>query len=247
MAAEASVDSICAADLEPLSMQASVFTPERDPDGWARFCQQTSRWAHLFDGEPAVLDEDTGVALVSLRSTSAVWRLDIARDRADLYWMRAQPTTPAIQPADFHAEAVPLLQAYVSSIKARVGRLAAVMNRFARRDAPAALLAGHFCRDRWNQDWLGDSTSFDLQVHKRIKLGRFDVNYRMRSRAGTAFGTGNPPLVNVEQDANTRGEVTAYARHDGDAIAEFFRLAAAEHDRVVLSLYRAGDRARDNS
>ena len=231
------MESIRAADLEPLSMQASVFTPERDPDGWARFVEQAPRWAHLFDAEPAALTGDDGVAMVSLRSGSGVWRLDVARDRTDLYWMRAEPTTPPIAAADFHAEAIPLLRAYVSSVEARVGRLAVVVNRFVRRAAPAGSLAAHFCRDRWN---LGDATSFDLQVHKRIKLGPFEVNYRVRSRAGTAFGTGDPPLLNVEQDANTRADTTPYARFDGDAIATFFRLAAAEHERVAASLYPDG-------
>lgn len=226
--------AIRAADLGPLSMQASVFTPERDPTGWARFLHEAPRWAHLFDAEPAALIGDDGVAMVSLRSGSGVWRLDVARERTDLYWMRAEPTTPPLEVADFHAEAIPLLQAYVSSVEARVGRLAAVVNRFVRRDAPAGALAAHFCRDRWHLD---DALSFDLQVHKRIKLGRFDVNYRVRSRAGTAFGTGDPPLLNVEQDANTRAELAPYTRFDGDAIAEFFRLAADEHDRALVTLY----------
>jgi hypothetical protein len=230
-------ETITAAELEPMSMQASVFTPEPPPNGWTALRDLGPRWAHVFDAEPVVLDGDRGVARVTLRSASGEWRLDVEAGRADVYWMRARPSTPPTPPAEFQERAVAVLDEYVALVGVRVGRLAAVINRFARKRSPAALLAGHFCRDRWNERWLGDSMSFELHAHKRMMLGRFEINYRVRSRAGTAFGTGTPPLLGVEQDANTPEDAAAGARFDADAIAEFFRLAAAEHDRVAALLY----------
>lgn len=225
---------------ELLSLQASVLTPGARPPLTRAMQELAPAWRRLFDAEPAVFPHAEGLPRLSLRSTSGLWRCDLEPGRVDVHWMRADVSAPAIEPAAFHAEAVAVLQRYAAFAGVRVGRLAAVVSWFAQPDAPAARLQAHLCRQTWQERWGDDAEGFELHVHRRRRLGRFEINYRIRNRAGAAFGTGSPPLLNVEQDANTLAEDAATQAFDAGAIAEFFGLAEAEHDATLRRLYPAG-------
>jgi len=200
------------------------------------------RWLERFDDEPTMLPSAEAlpreVPRIILNSRTSVWRCEIASARINLFWRRA-PGATAIGIEEFFREALPLLTAYRDFLDARVGRIAAVLNRFARHPAPGLFLARHFCRERWLTGPLNRPESFELHAHKRFELSRqLPVNSWVRAKTGRLGGGDGDatPIVLVEQDLNTVPEEAPTRAFTIDEIRHFFEATTEEFD-TILALY----------
>src|SRR5262245_23221512 len=138
-----------AADFQLASAQASLFTPGEDVSSSRLLRELLPRWAERFNGNPTILPSEglpPDVPKVFIQSTTSVWRCEIASGRINYYWYRPTNThaDPILSIPAFYEEAVKALGEYVAWLGARVGRVAAVVNRFASNEAPGLLLAKHF-------------------------------------------------------------------------------------------------------
>ena len=132
-----------------------------------------------------------------------------------------------------------LFEQYIDAFQVRVGRLAGILNRFAKNDSPGLYLARHFCKERWDTAPFNRPESFELHAHKRFALGnQIQVNSWVRSKSGKLASSEkqDQSIVLVEQDINTLAEEAPSRAFSLDEIRAFFRLAASEFD-AILTLY----------
>ncbi|HSP17642.1 MAG TPA: hypothetical protein VLV78_23055 [Thermoanaerobaculia bacterium] len=234
------------ADFRIASCQATLFTPDAEVSTSNFLSRLLPRWLNRFDGEPAILPIPEGlpkdVPRVILQSRSTNWRCEIASARVNIFWRAAAEGNERLEP--IFAELTPLLIEYFEFIDSRVGRLAAVINRYVRHPAPARFLASHFCKERWMAAPFNRPESFELHAHKVFPLaGRFQTNSWVRNKTATVtMGAEERPAVLVEQDLNTLVEETATRAFSPDEIAGFFQAVARGFDET-LTLYYPDDLA----
>ena len=235
-----------ARDFVVASCQATAFTPDAELST-ARFTSRLlPRWVARFDAEPTILPPlpdgmPKDIPRVILESRSLVWRCEVAPARINIFWRAVREN--AVNLREVYREITPILIEYSEFLGSRVGRLAAVVNRYVRHEAPARLLASHFCQDRWLVAPFNRPASFELHAHKVYMLaGRFQVNSWVRNRTGTlAAENGQVPIVLVEQDVNTLAEEAATRSITQDEIGGFFEVAGPGFDET-LSLYYPPER-----
>ena len=232
-----------AKDFSLASCQATVFTPEEEVSGAKLVRGLLPRWSKHFDADPMILPVPDGISRdvpkLVLESKHKQWRCEIASARVNLFWKKtkAEPQAPTLP--DFFAEASRLLGEYVQFQGARVGRLAAVLMRFAELPKPGAFLCKHFCRDRWVDELLNDLSGFEFHVHKRVSLSeRFSANLWTRNKTGTiTSGEKLRDIVFVEQDLNTLADEIDKADFSQKDIESFYSLAARELEAALESFY----------
>lgn len=235
---------LAAKDFALASCQATLFTPDEEVSPAKLMRNLLPRWIERFDSNPTILPFPAGmpvprdIARVILESASSEWRCEIASARINLFWRKNRKESQAPTPAEFYDVAAGLLNEYCNFLQARVGRLAAVMKRYAPQDSPGLLLAKHFCQERWLSVALSDVESFELHSHKRFSLReRFRVNLWIRSKSGTiSYENESFSIVLIEQDLNTLSEEEASHAFTTDDISAFFGAASPELDQL-LSLY----------
>lgn len=224
------------------SCQATLFTPDKELSTRRLLADLVPAWLDRFDAEPVVLPQAEvmpfEVPRLKLESQTKVWSCQISPIRIDIFWRWATPETPQISIESFFSEVRPLLIDYKRASGSRVGRLAAVINRYTEHSSPGIFLSRHFCQDRWIQLPLNRPEYFELHAHKRFLLGnRFMVNSWVRHRTGhvTPAGSEARPAILVEQDLNTLAEED----HDfiTDDTESFFSLAAGEFDEILRLYY----------
>lgn len=226
------------------SCQATLFTPDEEMSAAKLLGSLVPRWLARFDADPLLLPPAEGlpreVPRFILNSSSGSWRCEIAPARVNLFWRRTETVSPALTPAltqFFGDDATLLLNEYVDFLKARVGRLAAVLNRYASHASPGLFLARHFCQERWMKAPLNRPENFELHAHKRFRMGEFHVNSWVRSKTGRVSIEGaSEPIVLVEQDINTLQEETEIRSFNSDEVTRFFAAVSSEFD-VILPLY----------
>jgi hypothetical protein len=236
------VTSLRATDFELASCQASLFTPDEEISSSRLLKALLPVWGDVFDGEPTVLPAGAGfpkeVPRVLLVSKSGEWRCQVASSRLDMHWHRA-----AAGPAgEFFFRAAELLTVYVKLIGTRVGRVAAIVNRYAYHDQPASFLARHFCKPRWNVAPLNRPEQFELHAHKTYRMAAATtVNSWVRSKTGiVATDGGEQPAVIVQQDLNSLvGDAPNKSFAEGE-LRSFFEAVTMEFDQI-LELYYPGD------
>lgn len=230
-------------DFEIVSCQATIFTPDEEFSSAKIMRDFYPRWAELFDADPTVFPPFPGgvpgeVPRIILQSQGGMWRCEIASARVNLFWRRTTQETSPVALGAFFAQASAVLHSYQHCLGPRIGRLAAVLTRFAQHDSPALLLAHHFCRDRWREAPLNRPESFELHAHKRFLLGgTFQVNSWARSKTGhLMLGDKHVSVVVFEQDINTLAEEAPTKSFSVDEIGHFWRVVTSEFD-VILKLY----------
>lgn len=176
-------------DFRLASYQATLFTPDEEVSSVKLIKGLLPRWTERFDAEPTIVPAMEGipreVPRLILQSKSEDWRCEIASARINLFWRKPKADAPEPTLAQFFAEATRLLNEYREFLGARVGRIAAVLKRYAQHPSPGLFLAKHFCRESWLTRPLNRPEHFELHAHKRFSLaGRFDVNSWVRSKTG---------------------------------------------------------------
>lgn len=231
-------------DFGLVSCQASLFTPDEEVSGAKLGKGLLPSWTERFDAEPIILPSAQGlpraVPRLIVQSQSGQWRCEIASARINFFWRRAAPEVAEPTLPEFFTDAQRFLHEYVAYQGARVGRVAAVLNRYVRHDSPASFLTQHFCQERWVTS-LADVQSFELHIHRRFDLGTFSTNCWVRNKTGTISEQGEPkPIILVEQDINTLAEDIDDKEFSENEVKEFFSAVAGEFDEL-LRLYYPGE------
>jgi hypothetical protein len=224
------------------SCQATLFTPDEEISTTRLLDGLVHRWHDRFDADPVIIPANEDIPRedprMILGSTSGDWRCEIASTRINLSWRRTNTTTAEPALFGFYAEATRVLNEYAGFLNARVGRMGAVLNRFAEHATPGLFLARHFCQDRWSAAPLNRPENFELHAHKRYRLaGAFEVNSWVRNKTGTVPGEHPHPIVSVEQDLDTLAEDSDRRRFSAEEIARFFGECGYVFDSILWLYY----------
>ena len=217
--------------------QASIFTPDLIFSARKILTEFYPQVADLFDEEPFLLPTVEGVPIeiprITFQSQSKIWRCEIAASRVNFFWNKISEEIE-ISKEDFFNKAINLLGLYCKILNPHVGRIAAVLGRFARHPAPGPFLAQHFCKPEHIQGALNRTENFELHAHKRyIFKNKFNVNSWARNKTGSIK---SEPIILFEQDINTLQEEITTSLFNVDDIKEFFSSVVSEFD-VILKLY----------
>jgi hypothetical protein len=223
--------------------QATLFTPDEEVSSAKIISGLLPQWASRFDGEPVVLPFPGAVPRevprVILQDKTEMWRCEISSARMNIFWRRTSAEGQIPSSAEFFGEAGVRLTEYQNFQRARVGRVAAVVNRFVPQETPGVFLARHFCQDRWLTAPLNRPESFELHAHKKYDLAGFRLNSWVRNKSGELLQPdGRPPrpVLVVEQDLNTLPEDEPTRSFSGDEIRRFYEVVVPELDHI-LGLY----------
>lgn len=239
---------LSAVDFSLALCQASLFTPDEEFSTAKITKSLLPKWLERFDADPMLLPYEQGMPLelprIILKSKTDAWHCDMASVRINLVWRRPKSTavaTPALE--SFYGEAVTFLTDYVRLLECRVGRIAAVIHRYALHERPGQLLASHFCKDRWLIKPLNRPEQFELHAHKRFWLPgqQFEVNSWVRNKTGwLSQADQRSPIVLVEQDLNTLPEEADKRSYGEQDIQRFFAAAAPEFESILKIYYPEG-------
>jgi hypothetical protein len=236
-------DELSAKNFSLALCQASLFTPDEEISTAKITKSLLPKWLERFDADPMLLPYEHGMPRelprIILKSKTDAWRCDIASLRINLIWQQPRIAVPAPTLEGFYFEAVKFLTEYASLLECRVGRIAAIIHRYACHDNPGRLLASHFCRDRWLDKPLNRPENFELHSHKKFSLrGQFEVNSWIRNKTGSlSQREERSPIVLVEQDLNTLSEEADKRSFGEQEIRNFFAFAAAEFETILKIYY----------
>ncbi len=239
------MDTIRAPDFRLVSCQATLFTPEGAVSSVKLMQGLLPKWTELFDAEPTLGLVAEGlpreVPRLVLESTSQEWRCQIASARIDLFWQKPVTDLAEITLDAFFNEAIQRLNEYREFLDTRVGRLAAVLNRYAGHPTPGPFIARYFCQERLHAGPLAQLESCEVHTHQRLVLAeRFKVNLWVRSKTGTlSSGQESSPIVVVEQDLNTLLEDMETQAFTSEDIKKFFLATVTQFDESLQLYYPA--------
>jgi hypothetical protein len=233
---------LTAKDFDLAMCQAVLFTPDEEVSAPKLVKTLLPKWMERFDADPVILPHQEGmpreIPRLILRSRTDAWRCEIASARINIVWQRPKVdmATPSIN--SFYEAAVRLLSDYYRLLECRVGRLAAVLRRYAPNQFPGVYLAEHFCKEKWLDKPFNRPENFELHAHKRFLLGeKFEVNSWVRNKTGNLSSEKDKqPIVLVEQDLNTPSEPVQDTSFTEAEINEFFPSVVPEFD-AILRLY----------
>ena len=225
---------------QTVSRQAAIWTDEFDPGTREVMKLVTGPWSDLLDGEPVVLPSGPGlpegVPRVTVSSEDEQWRLQVAARRVDMFW---QLQGEEITDEHFTKAVTDTLRPYLElGDKVRVIRMAYVVRRLARSEAPARELARLFCRDALLSEHgpLNRPSAFEVHAHKRYNpKGLPEVNSWIRWTTAT-LAKDDSPVISVVQDLNTLAGQPPEEAYDIKQAQEFFTLTPAETEHI-LRLY----------
>jgi len=236
-------DRVTAKDFQLAGCQAALYTPDEEVSAPKLVKTLLPKWMERFDADPVILPHEEGmpreIPRLILRSRTNAWRCEIASARINLSWQRPKVdmATPTI--SSFYEGAVRLLSEYCHLLECRVGRLAAVLRRYAPSQFPGLYLASHFCKEPWLEKPFNRPENFELHAHKRFLLAeRFEVNSWVRNKTGTLSSEKEKRLiVLVEQDLNTLSEHAGERSFSEAEIDDFFSAAVPEFDIILRTYY----------
>lgn len=231
-----------AEEFSTVGVQATLFTPGASvvPNEVAKRLIGGA-WVDHFDGDPVMLPSDPGIPReipkVILRDKRGIWHAEIADARVSIKWRWGELSTA---PDDLEAvfrQSAARLEEYRSAFSPRVGRLAAVTQRFVLNDAPGLTLASHFCREEQREGPLNRPENFELHAHKVFTFADFTVNSWVRNKTARISSAGSKRHgILVEQDLNTLAEQATSRDFEVDEVTRFFSTVGQEL-RSILALY----------
>lgn len=246
---------LTADNFEIAQIQTSVFTPGLQIETAKVLAFLTTKWSSVFTGEPLILPPGPmtsvhGVTIdtprIVLNSEDSAFRLHASSTRCD--YIRARQTLQEeISLEDHLRRATAILVDYLEVTRGVAGRLACVVIRVARDDAPGLALARHFCRDRWLRGPLNRPSDFELHAHKSYTMRPgFTVNSWVRCKTGIVGEPGiestQQNAIVVEQDLNTLAEETQTREFSPSDLSLF--CSSVPHEMLqVLNLYFPKDDA----
>ena len=137
-------------DFEMSFCQASIFAPKLIFSVRKLLTDFYSRVAEDFDDEPYIIAPSLSgmpneIPIMAFRNSSRTWRFEIAPARVSLIWEKTAPEI-YISKEDFFTWAVELFEIFRNLFSPKIGRVAAIVHRFAKHPDPGLFLARHFCK-----------------------------------------------------------------------------------------------------
>lgn len=237
------MDTLSANSFRLSSCQATLFTPDEEVSAAKLVTGLLPKWLDHFDADPSVLPLQEVVPRelpkLILLSKSGLWKCEIASARINLFWFRSKASDTEPRTQDFFTSSLRFLNEYVAFQRARVGRMAAVLKRYAEHPSPGSYLVAHFCQGRWLSGPMKVSESFELHVRTNYNLAdKFRVNSWIRNKTGQVFPPDEKrPIILVEQDLNTLAEEAATMDFTTEDVEMFYTAAAVDSDRILRSYY----------
>ncbi|MGD0626600.1 MAG: hypothetical protein ABSB32_18040 [Thermodesulfobacteriota bacterium] len=225
-------------DFEISFCQASIFTPDLTSSVRKLLTEFYSSVADTFDDEPSIFvpgppNMPNEVPRIVFRNISKAWRFEIAPARVNLIWEKSDPEIHILKD-DFFNRAVELFGIFSNLFAPKIGRVAALLHRFAKHPTPGLYLARHFCKPEHIQGALNRAENFELNAHKRYTLDdKYHVNSWARNKSGS---TKSEPVIIFEQDLNTLSEEIESQKFDMNDLKNFFGSVLVEFDKI-LNLY----------
>ncbi len=135
------VSALSYIDFEILACQASIFTPDEEFSTAKVMQDFYPQWQKLFDADPTVLPAFPGgtpgeVPRIILQSQEGTWRCQLASARVNFFWQKSVQESLTVTSKEFFEEAINVLFSYQQILDLRMGRLAAVLTRFAKHENP---------------------------------------------------------------------------------------------------------------
>jgi hypothetical protein len=196
-------------------------------------------WADLA-GEPMMLPSAPGLPRelpkLIVRDDNKGWQIEISDARLNVKWTRTA-ANEAHECAQLLQDGQRYALEYMRVLQPQVGRLAAVVQRFATHPTPGLFLARHFCQERWSKAPFNRPESFEIHSHKAYAFASFVVNSWVRCKtAKLAVGDLQEDGVLVEQDINTLAEQAASRDFSQQQTSDFFGNVPREFAQI-LDLY----------
>jgi len=227
------------------SIQATIFTPGISFVQSKVFASILQKWGDKFDALPVSMPLPSNapyeIPRIILKSSNNQYKIEIAFARANVFWLR-QSEEDKIDIGEFLDFSASLLWDYSTSVSGKIGRIAALLNRFVKVPNPGLFLAQNFCKERWQVTPFNRPEKFEIHAHKRYMLSnRYNVNSWVRCKSGSINMPSPEPIILVEQDINTLSEETETREFTNEQIKDFFQLVPKEFD-LILSLYFPEDK-----
>lgn len=225
-----------------MSCQATLFTKPHQFSTTKLLKELFPSWETRFDKEPTILPSADGMPYdfprITLQNSTGDWKCDFSNSRTNMYWQKTDVGNNISLP-EFYKEASRYLGDYAEIADCQVGRIAAVINRFAQHDCPGKFLANHFCKEELLVKPFNRSESFELHAHKKYEISGFNVNSWVRNKSiRISFpGMEESPAILVEQDLNTLSEEASELVFDRDKIGAYFETCVPEFDQIIDLYY----------
>jgi hypothetical protein len=230
-------------DFKASVYQAVIFTPDEEFSTAKVMKDFYPIVGDQFDAEPVVTPPLAGfpaqVPRITLNNKENSYRLEIAAARANFYWREAKEGQPFLEQDEFYKEATRLLCGYQEIVGCRIGRLAALLTRYAQHETPGLFLAQHCCKEDWGRAPLDRPESFELHARKTYTVdGVFRVNSWVRNKTGRLTREETvTPIVLVEQDINTLAEEAEDRSFTPQEIERFFGAVVGEFESILRLYY----------
>jgi hypothetical protein len=229
------------ADFKVASMQATIFTPDLSFQQQKILKYFLGKWGERFDDIPISMpvppEVEKEIPRIILNSLDKNFKIEFSPARVNLFWIYGKEGD-YYSIKDFYNFSQEILCNYNDFLRGRIGRIAAVLNRFLKLDNPTKFLVEQFCKEKWINKSFKALENFELHSHKRYKLADyFPINSWIRFKTGfIGLKTKKDLVLTTEQDLNTLAEESGEKGYSNDEIKKFFKEAAREFDKI-LSLY----------
>jgi hypothetical protein len=199
----------------------------------------------ILDGDPIMMPTEGApptVPKLILQSKAQDYRFEAAPSRIDLRLQRRN-AEQQLGLNTFCELAVRAISVFSAAANARPGRLALISVRFQKAADSGRQLAEYFCKPEMlvqepaRKGPLNRPEAFELHAQKAYELDGFQVNSWVRCKAATVV-TGEDAIL-IEQDINTRAELTAESAFTDEQIESFFRTVSAEMDSILRVYFPA--------
>lgn len=227
---------------ETSSIQTTLFTPSYVFSTSEVLKRVIELEQDMFDGGPTVLplpdDAPHEIPRITLENQDKTLKLGLAPARVDFFRSKSKKEDKII-PNDFIYMAVPFLTKLLERIGAKCGRMAAVINRFCRRDDPSKEITFHFCKENFMEAPFDRPGAFELHSLKKYEyMESLKVNSWVRIRSGVVQpeNSVSHPVVIAHQDINTLAELMGTRIFAKEEISAFYGKACEEFDNI-LKLY----------
>lgn len=177
-------------DLELAACQASVYTGDGGLEVARLLRELTPALLERFATEPQVVSHPASPhPRILLRSSTGMWRLEIAADRTDFYWLRPELRAPVPAVADFYQVAAGVLAHYAAVSHSRVSRLAAIVKRLCGHATPALAASAHFLRPDLAGAFDGPTRSSSTATAATRSIASWSMPRNAGARTPTARST----------------------------------------------------------
>jgi len=226
--------------LETSKLQTTVFTPNFTFSTSEMLKKLLNMEQNIFDGDPFTLplpaDAPKEIPRITLDSKDKKYKLEVAPIRINFFRNKIDENDKII-PNDIITSAVSLLTQLLDSLGTQCDRIALVIDRNSIKDDAAKVIASHFCKDDFIKEPFDRPSEFEIHSLKQYPfLEKFEVNSWVRIRSAHMRHESGiiHPIINIQQDINTKAEATKiYSKED---ITIFYEKIYDEFDKI-LKLY----------